>query len=82
MSLPAWVEVLKTKEFNHRNGYEIFQALQKTHEALSIAWEALDRNVFNPTHHEMCQLDVNNCVIVCPARRSKDAMRRIEELGK
>lgn len=74
MSLPAWVE--ESKDHAKSCGF------LDIYEALSIAWEALDRNVFNPTHHEMCQLDVNNCVIVCPARRSKDAMRRIEELGK
>lgn len=43
MSLPKWIKDLETKEFRHENGFEVFEALQLTHKALSIAWEALEQ---------------------------------------
>lgn len=53
---------------------------ERTTEALAIAWEALSKNVeYNHRDAEGPELRAQN---EGNYRRSKDAMRRIEELGK
>lgn len=71
MSLPKW-----TERFKHTAS----DTAEQLYEALSIAWEALEENVeFNMRDAEGPELRAQN---ECNYRRSKDAMRRIEELGK
>lgn len=76
MSLPKWVKQLGLTDIDSPPYKQM--ELEKLVNALSIAWEALEQNVeFNMRDAEGPELRAQN---EGNYRRSKEAMRRIEEM--
>lgn len=75
--LPEWIEKIKSREYH--NVLDMGLDFEKCVEALEIAWEALRKICVEPlgpsgaTHKE---------ILGMAEQIGKDALRRIEELGK
>lgn len=69
IALPEWIKAISKKAYHHQNGAEIFRDFEKTYEALTIAWEALDSIKCNKRDQSV----YSEC---------EDVMRRIAEMGK
>lgn len=68
----------KGTEFSRMELIEALVKIDTLESKLKIARKALEQTSRHSVHHDMCQLDVNNCVQICPTRIAKDALERMK----